>query len=256
MRNKFLSVLFIAVLGWMMISSTTSSGGKSGKTGAPGENNCAQCHGGSAVNSGVGSVSINTGMTGGYALGQVYNMSVAVNQSGLSLFGFSIVALDANGASVGNFVAGTDNHVENLTISSNNRQYLTHNTNGGASANSHTFNFSWTAPSSDAGDITFYVSANAANGDGGTSGDFIYTTSTTESMNLGGGGSSFVINEINPDPSEVGTDTTEFVELYGTPGMSLDGYVMVCFNGSTGTNNVSYGAYDLDGIQFQPLDFS
>jgi hypothetical protein len=252
MRNKFLSVLFIAVLGWMMISSTTSSGGKSGKTGAPGENNCAQCHGGSAVNSGVGSVSINTGMTGGYALGQAYNMSVAVNQTGLSLFGFSIVALDANGASVGNFVAGTDNHVENLTISSNNRQYLTHNTNGGASANSHTFNFSWTAPSSDAGDITFYVSANAANGDGGTSGDFIYTTSTTESMNLGGGGSSFVINEINPDPSEVGTDTTEFVELYGTPGMSLDGYVMVCFNG---TNNFSYNAYDLDGYTIPASGF-
>lgn len=246
MRNKFLSVLFIAVLGWMMISSTTSSGGKSGKTGAPGENNCAQCHSSSAVNSGVGSVSLNTGMTNGYGLGQVYNMSVSVQQTGLSLFGFSIVALDANGASIGNFVAGADNHVENLTVSGNNRQYLTHNTNGGAGADLHTFSFSWTAPSSDAGDVTFYVSANAANGNGGTSGDFVYTTSATVSASLGGGGS-FVINEINPDPSEVGTDTTEFVELYGTPGMSLDGYVMVCFNGGTGTNNVSYGAYDLDG---------
>jgi hypothetical protein len=246
MRNKFLSVLFIAVLGWMMISSTTSSGGKSGKTGAPGENDCTQCHGGSAVNSGVGTVSLSTGITAGYDLSATYNMSVSVNQVGISLFGFSIVALDANGASVGNFVAGTDNHIEFLTVSGNNRQYVTHNSNGGASAGSHTFGFSWVAPSSDVGDVTFYVSANASNGNGGTSGDFIYTTSSTVSA-MGGGGSSFVINEINPDPSEVGADTTEFVELYGTPGMSLDGYVMVCFNGGTGTNNVSYGAYDLDG---------
>lgn len=247
MKNRILSVLFVTVLGWMMISSTTSSGGKSGKTGAPGENDCSQCHSGSGVNTGVGAVTLNTGMTGGYALGQTYSMSVSVSQTGISLFGFSIVALNANGASVGTFVAGADNHSENLTVSGNNRQYITHNTNGGATSNNHTFNFTWTSPTSDAGAVTFYVSANAANGNGGTSGDFIYTTSSTVSASLGGGGGSFVINEINPDPAEVGTDTTEFVELYGTPGMSLDGYVMVCFNGGTGTNNVAYGAYDLDG---------
>lgn len=243
MRNKFLSVLFIASLGWMMISSTTNSGGKSGKTGAPGENNCVQCHSGSAVNAGVGSVSLNTGISGGYALGQVYNMSVAVNQTGISLFGFSIVALDANGASVGTFTAGTDNHIENLTIGGNSRQYLTHNTNGGATPNAHTFNFTWAAPSGDAGEITFYVSANAANGNGGTSGDFIYTTSTAVSASLGGGGS-IVINEIDADQS--GADTQEFIELYGTPGTVLDGHVLVFFNGNNATD-ASYFSIDLTG---------
>jgi hypothetical protein len=246
MSKKLSASFFLLALGWMMTFSITSSSGKSGKTGAPGEGDCTQCHGGTAVNAGVGSVSLSTGMASGYVPGEVYGMSVTVSQVGISLFGFSIVAIDANGASVGTFTAGTDNHTENLTIAGNNRQYVTHNTNGGASVGSHTFSFDWTAPAADAGAITFYVSANAANGNGGGSGDFIYTTSTSVSASLGGGGS-FVINEINPDPSEVGTDTTEFVELYGTPGMSLDGYVMVCFNGGTGTNNVSYGAYDLDG---------
>ena len=52
-----------------------------------------------------------------------------------------------------------------------------------------------------------------------------------------------VINEIDADQS--GTDTGEFIELYGTPGASLDGYVLVLYNG---LNNLSYAAFDLDGL--------
>jgi uncharacterized protein (TIGR03437 family) len=38
-----------------------------------------------------------------------------------------------------------------------------------------TFSFEWTPPSSDVGDIIFYVAGNAANGDGTNNGDRIYT---------------------------------------------------------------------------------
>lgn len=55
--------------------------------------------------------------------------------------------------------------------------------------------------------------------------------------------SQIVINEIDSD--QTGTDNAEFIELKSdNPNMVLDGYVVVLFNGS---NDESYGAYDLDG---------
>jgi hypothetical protein len=53
-----------------------------------------------------------------------------------------------------------------------------------------------------------------------------------------------IINEVDADTP--GTDAAEFVELYdgGTGNTSLDGLVVVFYNGS---NDLSYAAYDLDG---------
>lgn len=51
-----------------------------------------------------------------------------------------------------------------------------------------------------------------------------------------------VINEVDAD--QFGTDAAEFIELYGTPGQSLNGLVMVWFNGAAGT---SYKTIDLTG---------
>ena len=54
--------------------------------------------------------------------------------------------------------------------------------------------------------------------------------------------SQVVINEIDAD--QAGTDMGEFIELKGTPNASLDGLVVVLYNGNSDT---SYAAYDLDG---------
>ena len=51
-----------------------------------------------------------------------------------------------------------------------------------------------------------------------------------------------VINEVDAD--QFGTDAAEFIEIYGTPGQSLNGMVMVWFNGAAGT---SYKTTDLTG---------
>ena len=51
-----------------------------------------------------------------------------------------------------------------------------------------------------------------------------------------------VINEIDAD--QTSTDTAEFIELKWTPSTSLDGFVVVLFNGS---DDQSYDSYDLDG---------
>ena len=59
-----------------------------------------------------------------------------------------------------------------------------------------------------------------------------------------------VINEIDSDTP--GADLKEFVELKtATPNFSLDGYVMVFFNGnnaSASTGNKSYFAISLNGL--------
>ncbi|WP_425077161.1 endonuclease [Psychroserpens sp. S379A] len=58
--------------------------------------------------------------------------------------------------------------------------------------------------------------------------------------------SQVVINELDCDTP--GTDNMEFVELLSeTPNFSLDGYVLVFFNGSTSGMNSSYFTIDLDG---------
>ncbi len=55
-----------------------------------------------------------------------------------------------------------------------------------------------------------------------------------------------IINEI--DPNTTGTDSLEFVEVKSaTPNFSLNGFVLVFFNASSGSN-VSYMAYDLSGM--------
>ncbi len=60
--------------------------------------------------------------------------------------------------------------------------------------------------------------------------------------------SQVVINEVDADV--VGTDNKEFIELKSsTPNFSLNGYVLVFFNGnSAGTGNASYFSLDLDGL--------
>lgn len=59
--------------------------------------------------------------------------------------------------------------------------------------------------------------------------------------------SQIVINELDSDTPSI--DTVEFIELKSdTPNFSLDGYVVVLFNGSTNGADSSYFTIDLDGF--------
>ncbi|MBM3428643.1 MAG: hypothetical protein FJX95_07660, partial [Bacteroidetes bacterium] len=234
---------------WMMFNGVTSSAGKSGKSGAPGENTCIQCHSTNALNDPTGSITVNVaGVTNGqYTAGQTYQVSVTIAKAGQSLFGFSAVALDASGQNAGTLTAGADNHTEMSSASGTNRNYVTHNANGGLASNQKTFTFSWTAPTS--GSVNFYFTGLAANNNGGTSGDFVYSSTLTLAPATMGGGT-VVINEVDCD--QAGPDTQEFVELYGTPNMSLNGYTIVFFNGN---NSLAYSSFDLDGYSLDANGF-
>ncbi|HSJ84757.1 MAG TPA: ExeM/NucH family extracellular endonuclease [Acidimicrobiia bacterium] len=58
---------------------------------------------------------------------------------------------------------------------------------------------------------------------------------------------SILINEVDSDTP--GVDAAEFVELYGAPNTSLDGLVLVFYNGS---GDLTYGSVDLDGVSTDP----
>ncbi len=224
------------ILGLTLLSASfflcgvLSSGGKAGKTGAPGEVTCLECHAGTALNAGGGFVSFESSnmIFGQHALGETYNMSVTVGQTGNSLFGFSVVALDANGNSVGTFTAGTDNHTENFTVSGSSRQYVTHNTNGGSSQDEHTFNFTWTAPSEDFGTITFYVTGMAANGNGQSSGDKVYSA-TMESTVLPNNVTNAVQNQvsINWDPIQESIVVSNYNKPYSLEVFDVQGKIVL-----------------------------
>ena len=57
--------------------------------------------------------------------------------------------------------------------------YITHNAGSIFSPDSNSWTFEWIAPSQGTGEITFYASMNAANGDGTTFGDIIYHSTMT-----------------------------------------------------------------------------
>jgi hypothetical protein len=194
MKKSTISTLFLSAI--IIIFSTSSydmhmddENGKAGKTGSPGETTCAEsgCHTGTAVNSGPGSVTINCSnmMNWEYVPGQQYTISVTVAENTKNLFGLGVEALKSNGDNAGTLVAGTGTQIKTKTVSGFVRKNIVHNTNTGAGTNSHTFTFIWNAPTTDVGDVTFYVAGNATNNNGSDSGDHIYTISQVATAAVG-----------------------------------------------------------------------
>lgn len=180
---KKLYVLLVVVLSSLgafitFTNETYKDNGKAGNANSPGENSCTQCHGGS-INSGTGSMTLNApDMIGWeYVPGTTYSMSLTVRETGKTIFGIGLEALTNL-----NTNAGTINVTEasrTQIMASAGRNNLIHKTNGGLSNDSSVFNFSWTAPATDVGTVTFYAAGIAGNNNNGDSGDNTYTTVRT-----------------------------------------------------------------------------
>ena len=168
-----------------------SSGPDPRHTGAPGDSTCARsgCHTGTALNGGTGRVVLQLpgGMT--YVPGQKQRIAVVITGDNTTrLYGYQATArLGSNepNGQAGTFTAIAPDII--LCQSGNERpaagcgsaaplEFISH---GNAANTSGRFEFDWTAPATDVGPVKFYVAANAANGNGASSGDKIYTTSVT-----------------------------------------------------------------------------
>lgn len=144
------------------------------KTGAPNEGTCMDCHLGNDLDASGGTLMLTTPEI--YEPNEVYTIIVNLSRAGQSKWGFEMTALDADGARAGSFTV--DDAANTQLTETNSKQYIQHTTAGTAAGTNdgHSWEFEWTAPDADIGPITFYAAGNAANNDGGTTGDYIYTT--------------------------------------------------------------------------------
>lgn len=144
-----------------------SSNPPTGKTGAPGEGNCTDCHSGSTL-SAEGVVDFSVGGGPGYIPGNTYTL--IVSSIGGDKNGFELTILDDSDNQAGTFTAGANSNV----AAGGGREYVRHSTSLGED----TWVFEWTAPAEDMGELTAYYTVNKTNNNGATSGDEIYVGST------------------------------------------------------------------------------
>jgi hypothetical protein len=156
-------------------------------TGAPGDNAraCTVCHTGSALNSGPGSVSILLNSGPVYIPGVKQRITVVVADSTQQRWGFELTARlnsDLENGQAGEFFP-VDNLTQVICEDAGPKPCLSgvsfiQHTSAGTrigAKNGASFQFDWVPPAANAGALTLFVAGNAANGDGTSVGDHIYT---------------------------------------------------------------------------------
>ena len=175
MNKKLLLLIPVAgVIGMSLLSNTNSklekyhkdgieainfSGGPNlGLTGAPGEDNCTQCHTGT-TQSAAGNVNLTA--TTEYIVGTDYLFEIGI---GGNMNGFEMTILDNNGNKAGSLVAGSNTSVGTQT----GKEYIRQ------TSKTSFWTFHWTAPSTDMGQLTAYYAFCKSNNNGSSQGDTIY----------------------------------------------------------------------------------
>jgi len=183
-----------------------SSGPDAGYTGAPKDlGDCTSCHLGK-VNSNGGSVAVAFPNGLNYVPGTAQHLVVTITDSKQRAWGFQLTArLASNSATQAGSLSPTDANTTLMcstsTFSQQQQadpcpgnlplQYVEHTLTGYQASlgqtGSFTYEFDWTPPATNVGNVVVYVAGNAANGDMSTSGDHIYTKSYTLTPSTGGG---------------------------------------------------------------------
>jgi hypothetical protein len=147
-----------------------------GKTGAPDEGTCRDCHSTYPLNSGDGDFAILG--PAAFEPDHTYEITVQISDPGQTRWGFEITPLDLGS------VAITDpTHTQQS--SSGGRIYVKQTSAGtynGTPNGPVSWSFDWQAPADPPDQITFYAAGIAANANGNTSGDYVYTTTFTSDV--------------------------------------------------------------------------
>ena len=151
-----------------------AAGSPGGKTGAPGDQTCTQCHSGT-VQSGTGFQTVvltnDMGqMVTNYIPGESYTVTVGMLTLNAKN-GFEIVALTPTNAQAGS--VSITNATTTKTVTFGGKTRITHKSSGTSSNN---WSFEWTAPTTNVGDVTFYLATNVSNSNNNDSGDAIRTS--------------------------------------------------------------------------------
>ncbi len=192
-KYKTIALVLIGLVCFVIAKSKLpkSHGAPLASTGAPGELTCAQssCHDSNAAILSNGEIDLSfSGVGNVYSPNAEYAINLAANVPGIDRFGFQIVALrSADDSNVGTWILSDPLRTQELYDEAFiDRSYMTHSTAGTMALGSGQTNWDliWKAPSSDLGDVTFYVAIVAADYDGQRYGDAVYYDSFT----IGGGG--------------------------------------------------------------------
>lgn len=172
--------VLVLLLGSAFIAYASVTGPEAAYTSAPGDiGSCVNCHDTFVnPNVGPGSVAI-SGVPTVYQPGQQYTLTVTVTQAGRQRYGFQLTAIDGSNNRAGTLASLGGETQLNFQNGFGGRQYIQHTQQGTTptTGNSRIWQVRWTAPANDIGTVRFFVSGNAANGDGTNQGDHIYTNS-------------------------------------------------------------------------------
>lgn len=164
-----------------MYAMTNAGGPPAENTGAPGDNTCGQsgCHNFNPIANGPlwNNILFTSNIpTSGYVPGNTYNLTLAYTHPNHGTFGFQAVMLDQNAIMSGSFTSGSGSATQ---TTGGGRTYINHTTGGTSGTGARSWSFTWTAPSTGMGTLTFYTAINSANGDNSNSGDTILTKAFT-----------------------------------------------------------------------------
>ena len=216
MSKSRITICITSIFAFMIFSAgITNNDGRAGRTGSPGENPCtSSCHSSFTLNSGDGSIIITCDNMPNwkYEPSTAYTLNVTVQKPGMAVFGLGFEALNNSSGStflsIGTLTPSTGTQIKNATVSGSSRQNIVHTLNSGVTANSKTFTFTWTSPSTipTNSTITFYSAGVAGNNNGNNVGDYVYTTNQeitplnpTSSINLDSDEFSF---SVFPNPAQ------------------------------------------------------
>ena len=171
------------------------SGLDAGVAGVPEEDTCTDCHNGP---SGSGSVTVTFPGAHTYTPGAKQHLVVNIADSAQKRWGFQLTARQAKSTSTqaGTFTPGADGYTQLVCTQTDFRsqafgnscttngmalQYIEHTQSGSrlGMAGAATFEFDWTPPATDVGNLVIYIAALAANGDNTSRGDHTYTARYT-----------------------------------------------------------------------------
>lgn len=203
-RTLYAAKVAVILCAFPLLLWALSGGPQSGKAGVPGESNCteAQCHVGTKLNEGGGSVKVS--FPGGfYAPGVKQHLVVTISDPTARNWGFQLTARPFSDPTTqaGSFTS-TDaftavvcgippfDKLQDVYLDLGQNQncpanrplaYVEHTANGSSriQSGSQTYEFDWTPPATEVGNIMIYVAGNAANASGNENGDHIYTASYT-----------------------------------------------------------------------------
>jgi hypothetical protein len=167
------------VFGAASALETYLDGAPPGFSGGFGEDSCLACHFDEDLNEPPGRLTL-SGVPASYTPGETYPLTIALSRPGVVLAGFQLTARFEDGIQAG-VLAPPSGADERVAISPDTETRVLYAHQRGAAAGpgapgSARWTVSWTAPEANARAVLFHVAANAADGDGSASGDYVYTT--------------------------------------------------------------------------------